>query len=104
MDDRRAELAAADQALAEAREGLAEAERQLDKARKAEAIPAGPAALSDTTIRANTSHMQLDEVWSTLSKADQWRVQHAGEPRDLMSAQEWHAMAREALAIGGYTA
>jgi hypothetical protein len=53
MGQLQAELTTADQVLAEAREGLAAAERELDRARKAAGIPAGPAPISDATIRAN---------------------------------------------------
>ena len=101
MEEKQAELTAADQSLAEAREGLDAAERHLDKVRAAVGSPAGAAPISDVTIRANASLMQRDEVWGTLSRADRQRVQHAGEPRDLMSVQEWRAMMSEPLAIGG---
>jgi hypothetical protein len=101
MEGKQAELTVADEALAEAREGLAAAERELERARKATEIPAGTAPISDMTIRANASHMQADEVWDTLSRQDKSRVQRLAEPRDLMSAQEWRAMMSEPLAIGG---
>ena len=101
MEGRRAELAEADKSLAEAREGLAGAERQLDKARKAAEVPAGAASISDVTIRSNASYMQCGEVWDTLSRADKQRVQLAAEPRDLMSAREFTAAMREVFAIGG---
>jgi len=98
MEQKQAELAEADRLLAEAREGLAEAERELGKAREAAEVPAGAAPISDITIRSNAGYMQRDEVWDTLSRADKQRVQRAGEPRDLMSAQEWRAMMSEPLA------
>jgi hypothetical protein len=101
MEEKQVELAGADRALAEAREGLAEAERQLVKARKAAEVPAGTAPISDTTIRACADYMQGDEVWDTLSRADKQRVQRLAEPRDIMSAQEWQAMMREVLEVGG---
>jgi hypothetical protein len=47
--------------------------------------------------------MQSDEVWDSLSKADKQRVQHMGEPRDLMSAQEFAAM-WNAVTSGGSAA
>jgi hypothetical protein len=103
MEEAQAERAAADLALTEAREGLAEAERELDRAGKAARVPAGAAPISDVTIRVNASHMQSDEVWDSLSKADKQRVQHMGEPRDLMSAQEFAAM-WNAITSGGSAA
>jgi hypothetical protein len=51
MEGKQAELTAADGLLAEAREGLATAERHLDKIRAAAEIPAGTAPISDVTIR-----------------------------------------------------
>ena len=78
MEEKQGELTSADQTLAEAREGLAAAERELDRARKAAQVPAGAAAISDVTIRANASFMQADEVWDTLSRADKQRVQRMG--------------------------
>ena len=62
---------------------------------------AGTAALSDVTIRANAAYMQSDEVWDTLSRQDKQRVQRLAEPRDIMSVQEWQAMMREVLEVGG---
>lgn len=101
MEEKQGELTSADQTLAEAREGLAAAERELDRARKAAQVPAGAAAISDVTIRVNASFMQADEVWDTLSRADKQRVQRMGQPRDIMNTQEWHAMMREAMAAAG---
>jgi len=88
------EVTDADASLAETREGLAAAERELERTRKAAEVPAGQAPISDATIRANASHMQADEVWETLSRADKQRVQRWGEPRALMSEQEFRADAR----------
>ena len=101
MEGKQAELTAADQALGEAREGLATAERHLDKVRAAAGSPAGAAPISDATIRANASYMQGDEVWDTLSGPDKDRVRQAARPRDRMSVQEWRSMMSEALKIGG---
>ena len=53
------------------------------------------------TIGACAGHMQADEVWNALSSADKQRVRMAAEPRGMMSDQEFRAMMREALAIGG---
>lgn len=86
----------ADAALAETREGLAGAERMLDKARKRAQVPAGDAPISDVTVRACTAYMQVDEVWDQLAERDRRRVQRAGEPRPMMSDREWNAMMREA--------
>jgi hypothetical protein len=102
MEGKQAELAATDQSLAESREGLATAERQPDKARKAAEIPAGAAPISDVTIRANASWMQADEVWDSLSRSDRHRVQRLAQPRDLMSHQEFQAMLREISAVGSH--
>jgi hypothetical protein len=105
MEGRQAELLEADRSLAKAaREGLAGAERQLDKARKAAEIPAGTAPISNVTIRANSAFMQADEIWNALGRDVRFRVQRAGEPRDLMSTQEWQAMMRETAEIGGHVA
>ena len=104
MEQKQAELTVADQSLAEAREGLAGAERELDRLRKAAEIPAGTAPISDVTVRCNGSYMQSDEVWDTLSLQDKQRVQRLAEPRDIMSAREFWAMTRQAFAIGGSTA
>jgi hypothetical protein len=89
MEEKQAELAGADQALAEAREGLAAAERELDRAGKAAEDPAGAAPVSDVTIRANAYYMQADEVWEGLSRTDKQRVQRLAEPREVMSPREW---------------
>jgi hypothetical protein len=104
MEGKQAELAAADQSLAESREGLAAAERELDKVKKAAGIPAGAAPISDVTIRANAAYMQADEIWDTLSNADKQRVRNLAEPRGMLSDREFWAMTRQVLAIGGSAA
>lgn len=103
MESRQAELSVADAALAEAREGLATAERHLDQVRAAvEGSTAGEAPLSDVTIRACAGYLQTDEVWNTLSRDVRFRLHYLAEPRAVMSDPEWHANVREALdAIGG---
>jgi hypothetical protein len=60
--------------LVTSREELAGAEARLAQAQRAASTPAGVAPLSDATITANFAHMQRDEVWATLSRADQRRV------------------------------
>jgi hypothetical protein len=45
--------------------------------------------------------MQADEVWDTLDRGEKQRVQRLAEPRDLMSDQEFRAMMRDVLTIGG---
>lgn len=85
----------ADGALAEAREGLAEAERALEQARRLAAVPAGAAPISDATMRANSAYMQSDEVWAGLPDRERFRVRQAGEPRDMMSGQQYQQMVRE---------
>jgi hypothetical protein len=104
MEGKQAELAAADQSLAESREGLAAAERELDRVKKAAGIPAGAAPISDVTIRANAAYMQADEIWDTLSNADKQRVRNLAEPRGMLSDREFWAMTRQVLAIGGSAA
>jgi hypothetical protein len=98
---RLAELDQADKALAEARDGLATAERQLEAARKAAARPAGQAPISDATIRSNAAYLQRNEIWDSLDRTDKARVQHLAAARNLMSDQEWHAMMREVLTTAG---
>jgi len=88
------ELGQADAALAEAREGLAGAERELVRAREMAAVPAGEAPVSDVTMRACSAFMQQDEVWDQLSDRERFRVRQAGEPRDMMSAAQWQEMLR----------
>ena len=100
-EQKRAELDAADRDLAEAREGLAAAERALDRARKAAEVPAGAARVSDVTIAACAAWMQAAEVWDTLTAVDRQRVRRAGQPRDMMSDQEFRAMLRQGFAAGG---
>jgi molybdopterin-biosynthesis enzyme MoeA-like protein len=90
--------------LWEAREGLAGAERVVVEAEKQAQVPAGAAPISDVTIRACTSYMQLDEVWDTLSERDKLRVRQAGQPRDMMSDEQFRAMVREVLGRRGATA
>jgi hypothetical protein len=48
--------------------------------------------------------MQLDEVWDTLSERDKLRVRQAGQPRDMMSDEQFRAMVREVLGRRGATA
>jgi hypothetical protein len=101
LTEKRAELAAADKALAEARDGLVTAERQLEATRKAAARQAGQAPISDATIRSNAAYLQRNEIWDSLDRTDKARVQHLAAPRNLMSDQEWHAMMREVLPTAG---
>jgi hypothetical protein len=100
----RAEFDGFDRDLWEAREGLAGAERVVVEAEKQAQVPAGAAPISDVTIRACTSYMQLDEVWDTLSERDKLRVRQAGQPRDMMSDEQFRAMVREVLGRRGATA
>jgi hypothetical protein len=92
VEEKRAVMDVADQDLAEAREGRAEAERVLEQARKAAGVPAGTAPVSDVTVRACAAYMQADVVWNTLSDADRQRVRMAARPRDVMSNEEALAM------------
>jgi hypothetical protein len=64
-------------------------------------VPAGPAPISDATIRACAAYMQSDEVWDTLERADRSRVQRLVRPRDLMGDEEFRAMMRQVLTIAG---
>ena len=98
---RQGELAAVDASLAESREGLAASERGLEKVRKAAEVPAGAAPISDTTLRANASYLQADEVWVTLGRDDRFRLHYLAEPRSVLTEQEWRAQMREVLASGG---
>ena len=91
----------ADVALAESREGLAGAERELERARKLAAIPAGEAPISDATMRACSAYMQSDEVWDGLSDRDRFRARRAGEPRDMMSDAQFQAMFRSTFGREG---
>lgn len=103
MTLKQAERATADASLAEAREGLAAAVAELERARKAAEVPAGPAPLSDVTIRANASYLQNDDVWSSLSRDDRFRLHYLAEPRGVMTEQEFRAQMRAVLASGGGT-
>ena len=85
----------ADEALAESREGLAQAERELERTRARAKVPGGAAPISDVTVRACTSYMQRDEVWDQLSDRDKFRVRQAGQPRDMMSGAQFWAEFRE---------
>jgi hypothetical protein len=101
MEQKRAEMAVADENLAEEREGLARPERTLDTARKEAAIPAGTAPVSDLTINADAAYMQSDEVWDTLTETDRRRVRRAVEPRNMMTGEEFWTMLRQGSAAGG---
>jgi hypothetical protein len=46
------------------------------------------------TVRANAAFMQSDEIWDQLTDADRFRVRDAGQPRDMMSGEQWQAMVR----------
>lgn len=80
--------------LAEARAALETAERELRAARKAAGTPAGTAPISDATVQACAAFMQTGEIWGQLARNDRFRVHQAGQPRDLMSNEEWWAMVR----------
>lgn len=80
--------------LRDAREGLEDAERAVRAARKAAEVPAGQAPISDVTVRFNSAYMQTNEVWNELPKRDRSRVHQAGEPRDMMSDEEYQALVR----------
>ena len=97
MAARQAEQAQADADLAEAREGLAAAEPELERVRKVAQIPAGAAPISDTTIRANACFLQSDEVWATLDRDVRFRVRYLAEPRGVLTDQEWREQMREVL-------
>lgn len=87
--------------LREAREGLEGAEGVLRAARKAAEVPAGTAPVSDVTVRFNSAYMQSDEVWGQLAERDRFRVRQAGEPRNMMSDEEFRATMREVLGRNG---
>jgi hypothetical protein len=97
MTARQADLADVDASLAEAREGLAAGEPQLDKARSAAEVPAGQAPVSDTTIRACSTYMQADELWNTLSRQDKVRVVRLAEPRPALTMHEALTMGADLL-------
>ena len=100
MQEKQADLTVADAALAEARDGLAAAERHLDKVHAETAgSAAGPAPISDVTIRACSGYMQSDELWDTLSRQDRSRVHFLAGPRPVMSDREWQAQLAEAFAV-----
>ena len=101
MAARQAELAEADASLAEAREGLAAAEPELERARKVALVPAGPARISDTTIRANASYLQADEVWATLDRDVRFRLHYLAEPRGVLTDQEWREQMHALTAANG---
>ncbi len=63
-------------------------------ARKAAQVPAGAAPVSDVTVRFNAAYMQTDEVWNQLTDRDRFRVRQAGEPRDMMSEEQYREMIR----------
>jgi len=95
-----AALRAADGDLAEARDGLATAERTLDEARQQAGVRAGTAPVSDVTMRACSAFMQYPEVWDQLSDNERVRVRQAGEPRDMMSEVEFQLTLRRMFAGG----
>jgi hypothetical protein len=97
MAARQAELAEADADLAEAREGLAAAGPELERVRRVAQIPAGPAPITDTTIRANASYLQADEVWATLDRDARFRLHYLAEPRGVLTDQEFRTQMREVL-------
>lgn len=96
-----AESGEADRDLAEVREQLTAAERKLDMARKAARVPAGPAPLTDTTIRANASYLQADEVWATLDRDVRFRLRYLAEPRGVLTDQEWREQMHALTAANG---
>ena len=95
----RAELAEADASLAEAREGLVTAgQRDLERVKKAAGRPAGKAPLTETTIRANASYLQADDVWATLDRDVRYQLHRLAQPRPPLSDQEYFAQMREVYA------
>lgn len=105
MQQKQAELTDSDRGLAEAREGLAASELRLDKVRKAAEVPAGTAAISDTTMRACAAFMQRDEIWDTLTGSEKRRLNHLAEPRAVFSMGELlQSMRAERLAAEGIVA
>lgn len=85
-DEAEAESREADRDLAEVREQLTQAERDLGAARKAAQVPAGIAPISDVTIKACASWLMTDEAWNALSPRDRQRVHFLAEPRPVFSS------------------
>lgn len=88
-DEAGAESQGADRDLAEAREALTSAERQLESARKAAGVPAGTARISDVTMKACAGYLMTDEAWDSLSPQDRQRVHFLAQPRDVVSVAEF---------------
>lgn len=100
-DEAEAESQEADRDLAEVREALTSAERQLGAARKAAEVPAGTAPVSDVTMKACAGWLMTDEAWDALSVRDRQRVHFLAEPRPVFSDTEFRAMLREVPAYDG---